>query len=156
MGCEIVERLAGAGGDDQGRFKGHLIPPVPVAQAAERVSSHQAEERARGGHPATKSAERIHGVIGASIRARGVDQRQLEAWIFGDGKGGHGESIVELRSGAQWLERLGANRCEQDRIELESPLRSACYGEVAKVGRVKASAKEGDARVLMGTEKHPA
>src|ERR1017187_5234743 len=87
---EIVNQqfvlLARARGDDQGRNKGNLRRPVPLAQPKERVGAHQAEKHGVQWEFCSQTEQRIDGVVGRARRLGSIRERHGEAGLASDGQ----------------------------------------------------------------------
>lgn len=145
-GCEVGEGLARARGNDEGRGERQFGSAMPAREAEKGVGAEEAEDLGVG-MLAVEVGEGVDGVVG--VRAWGVGEREREGWVVGDGKARHGDAVVERRGGAGGLERLVADRREEDLIERERETGGAGHGEVAGVGWIEAAAEECDAHGSM-------
>jgi hypothetical protein len=131
-GGEIVEGLAGARGDDEGRDEGDFGTAMPAAEAEEGVGAHEAEELGVegeiGADPGESVKSIVRGVAGRSSGGRRVSKRDEECGVAFEGEARHGDAVVEFGGGPLGLEGLRADGSEEDGVEMEGALRGAGDG----------------------------
>src|SRR5271157_925793 len=153
-GVEVVQRLAGAGGNDQRSDKGNLDGAMPAAETGEGVGAHEAEKGVAGRQLGVQGDERLERVVGGAGGIGGVGQREGKGGVGGNRQTGHGQAVFKAGYSALRLERLRSHGGEEHGVEAESRPGGACYAEMAEVGRVESAAEKGDAAAAAGLLTH--
>src|ERR1035441_1897790 len=117
---------------------------MPAAQPGKRVGAHQAKQSAIGREPGAQAVEGLQRIVGRARGLGGIGQGDREAWLAGYGQPGHGQAVSERGRRTPRLERLRADRGEEDGVEAERRPGSARHGQMAQMGRVETAAEEGD------------
>lgn len=64
--------------------------------------------------------ERFHGVVGAMLFCRRIEEREFKVGVTGNGELGHGDAMVEAGDLLQVrFERLSGNGSKKDAVERE-------------------------------------
>src|ERR1700691_5579460 len=119
---------------------------MPMAQSEKRVGAHEAKQDAVRRELRSQGEQGLQGEVGDSEGLGRVSQGDRETWFAGDGQPGHGQPVFKAGGGSIELERLCADRGEENCLQAESRTGSARDRQVAKMGRVETAAEEGDAR----------
>lgn len=143
-GGEAAQIEAGTGGNDE--IAGHqkVGGAIPFADRQKRVGAHQEEDSVVIGEGSAQGTQRVDGVVGAAIGAGRVNEGELEARLALDGEAGHGHAVGEAGLGAVALERLDADRREEDAVQGQALHSQARQGDVPAMRRVETAAKEAD------------
>jgi vitamin-K-epoxide reductase (warfarin-sensitive) len=136
------EVLARAGRDHQGRGKRDFGGAMPLTQAKECIGAHEAEQNPLGGNGPSQVDQGLQSIVWFTVRTGGVSERDLEPSLAGDCQAGHGNAIFKARGRSQRLERLRANRNEDDSVELKRLARRPCHRQMPEVRGIETSPKE--------------
>ena len=119
---------------------------VPARQIEEAVRADEVEE-SRIGHGLVQRGERFDGVVRGAVRPRSVEVGDGKAWVLTTGKLYHGQPIGKWGWNAFRLQRLMANRGEENAVQIEYICSGGGDGDVTVMRRIEAAAKEGYAHV---------
>lgn len=117
-----------------------------MAQRDKRVGPHEAKQYAFGRYLRSQGEQGFKGEVGSAGGLGRVGHRNYEAGFTGDGEAGHGEAVFKAGGRSMGLERLRADRGEENGIEIECCAGRARNRQMAKMGRIKTAAEEGHAR----------
>lgn len=144
---KIRERKARAADDDPlGQFE-QTVRLVPAGKVEKAVCTDKVEERVLG-HGPSQLGQRVRGVVGEAVGARGIDGRGLKTLVLLARQSRHGEAVGEGRGIAVELQRLAACRGEEDSVELKSLGSGPGDREMTAVRWIEGAAEESDAQRL--------
>lgn len=144
-GAYLGEVKAGTRAHDEVAGEQEVGGAAPVADAEEGVGAEDTEELVAGLELMAELGEGVNGVVGGAVGAGRIDERNFDAGLAGEGEPGHGDAVIEGRGVVMWLERLGGDGRDQDAVEREPLAGEPREGDMAAMGRVEGSAKQGDA-----------
>src|SRR3569833_72702 len=139
----MLEPLARPGRNDEGGGKRDFRSAIPAAKTEEGVRAHQSEQLSRR-KLGLQSIQGVDGVVRLTRWIRSVSERDRKVGQAANGELRHRDPVFKACARSHWLERLGADRREQNCVEPENCLGGSRDAEMSHMRRVEAAAEKRD------------